>query len=57
MQVELLNRQRWNTRVELATAIHDYIEYFHDTRRRHSSLKVLTPTEYEDQHRPATIAD
>jgi putative transposase len=26
MQVELLNRQRWKTRVELATAIHDYIE-------------------------------
>jgi putative transposase len=26
MQVELLNRRRWKTRVELATAIHDYIE-------------------------------
>ena len=26
MQVELLNRRRWKTRIELAGAIHDYIE-------------------------------
>jgi putative transposase len=56
MQVELLNRQRWKTRIELATAIHDYIEHFHNTRRRHSSLRMLTPTEYENRHQPTTIA-
>jgi len=50
MQVELLNRQTWKTRIELATAIHDYIETFHNTRRRHSSLDMLTPTEYEQRH-------
>jgi putative transposase len=50
MQVELLNRRRWKTRIELATAIHDYIELFHNTKRRHSSLNMLTPTEYEDQY-------
>ena len=27
LQVELLNRRRWKTRIELATAIHDYIEF------------------------------
>ena len=43
MQVELLNRRRWKTRVELATAIHDYIEIWHNTRRRHSALQMLTP--------------
>lgn len=47
MQVELLNRRRWKTRIELATAIHDYIERFHNTRRRHSSLGMRTPLEYE----------
>jgi putative transposase len=56
MQVELLNRRRWKTRVELASAIHDYIERFHNTRRRHSALNMLTPTEYEDQHQLATLA-
>ena len=50
MQVELLNRRRWKTRIELATEIHDYIELFHNTRRRHSSLGMLTPTEYEHHH-------
>jgi putative transposase len=50
MQVELLNRKRWRTRVELATAVHDYIEIWHNTRRRHSALNMLTPTEYENRH-------
>jgi transposase InsO family protein len=47
MQVELLNRKAWKTRIDLATAIHDYIELWHNTRRRHSALGMLTPTEYE----------
>ncbi len=47
MQVELFNRKRWTTRIELATAIHDYIELFHNTRRRHSALGMLCPTDYK----------
>jgi transposase InsO family protein len=47
MQVELLNRRRWKTRIELASAIHDHIELFHNTRRRHSALGMLTPIEAE----------
>jgi putative transposase len=56
MQVELLNRRRWKTRVELATAIHDYIEIWHNTRRRHSALQMLTPTEFENQHQQQRTA-
>jgi putative transposase len=47
MQVELLNRRRWKTRIELASAIHDYIELWHNTRRRHSALAMRTPAEVE----------
>jgi putative transposase len=47
MQVELLNRRRWKTRIELASAIHDYIELWHNTRRRHSALGMRTPAEIE----------
>jgi len=47
MQVELLNTRRWRTRVELANAIFEYIEIFHNRRRRHSSLGMLTPIEFE----------
>ncbi len=39
MQVELLNTRRWGTRIELANAIFEYIEIFHNRRRRHSSLR------------------
>ncbi len=47
MQVELLDRKRWKTRVELANAIFEYLEIFHNKRRRHSSLGMVSPVEYE----------
>lgn len=50
MQTELLNRRRWNTRVELANAMFDHIEIFHNRQRRHSSIGMLTPIEYENRH-------
>jgi transposase InsO family protein len=56
MQVELLNRKKRKTRIELANSIHDYIEILHNTRRRHSSLNMLTPAEYERQHAITTAA-
>jgi putative transposase len=30
MQLELLDRKKWKTRLELANAIFDYIESFHN---------------------------
>lgn len=48
MQIELLNRQRWVTVVELSAAMADYIENFYNPARRHSSLGYLTPDEFED---------
>jgi putative transposase len=47
VQTELLNRQRWRTRLELTNALFEYLEIFHNRRRRHSSLGMLTPSEYE----------
>ncbi len=38
MQVELLNRKKWHTRVELANAMFEYLEIFHNRQRRHSAL-------------------
>lgn len=56
MQVELLNRKRWNTRVELANAIFEYLEIFHNRQRRHSSLGMLTPVEFEARHQTQRAA-
>ena len=50
MQVELLNRKRWRTRIELANAIFEYLEVFHNRQRRHSSIGMHTPIEYERIH-------
>ncbi|MBB4855597.1 transposase InsO family protein [Mycobacteroides chelonae] len=47
MQIELLDRQKWKTRVELANAIFDYIEVFRNRQRRHSALGYRTPIEHE----------
>lgn len=56
MQVELLDRKRWRTRVELANAIFEYIEIFYNRQRRHSSLGMLTPIEFEAGRQPTTAA-
>lgn len=38
----MLNRKRWKTRIELANAIFEYLEIFHNRRRRHSALGLLS---------------
>ena len=56
MQVELLDRKRWKTRVELANAIFEYLEIWHNRQRRHSAIGMLTPIEFENRHQPTTAA-
>ena len=56
MQVELLDTRRWKTRIELANAIFEYLEIWHNRRRRHSALGMLTPDEFEARHRTITAA-
>jgi putative transposase len=51
MQVELLNRKRWRTRIELANAMFEYLEIWHNRRRRHSALGWLSPIEFEAQNK------
>ncbi|MGW4411768.1 IS3 family transposase [Nonomuraea sp. NPDC004702] len=45
---ELLDRQRWNTRIELAAAIFEYLEIWHNRQRRHSGLGMLNPIQFEN---------
>jgi putative transposase len=54
LQTELLDRQRWRTRIELANAIFEYIEGFYNRRRRHSALDWLSPIDFETTTRPPT---
>ena len=50
MQTELLNRRRWKTRVELSTEIFDWIEVFYNRVRRHSSIGMHSPMNFEKLH-------
>jgi len=50
LQLELLDRQSWATRDELARAIFEYIEAWYNPRRRHSTLDMLSPVQYEQTH-------
>lgn len=49
MQVELLNRKKWRTRLELANAIFEYIEIYYNRNRRHSALSWDSPVAFEDR--------
>ena len=52
-----LNRRRWRTRLELATVLFEYLEIFHNRRRRHSVLEMRTPIEFERlHHEPPVVA-
>jgi putative transposase len=55
MQVELLDRKKWNTRLELANAMFEYLEIWHNRKRRHSQLGWITPIEFE-RNRIITVA-
>jgi putative transposase len=56
MQRELLDRQRWANRAELASAIFEWIEGFYNPRRRHSGIGYLSPAQFEALHIAAVTA-
>jgi putative transposase len=47
LQRELLDRQTWKSRAELASAIFEWIEAWYNPRRRHTSIANLSPVDYE----------
>jgi putative transposase len=56
MQRELLDTRRWRTKAELASAIFEWIEAWYNPRRRHTSLGMLSPVEFEALHTKAASA-
>ena len=47
LQRELLDRQRWVTRAELARAIFEWIEGWYNPRRRHTGIGSRSPVDCE----------
>jgi putative transposase len=50
MQLELLDLREWETRQQLGNAIFEWIECWYNPYRRHSSLGMLSPAEYERRY-------
>jgi putative transposase len=56
LEKELLRRERFATREQARMRIFWYIECFYNARRRHFSLAMLSPLEYEQRHQQEAIA-
>jgi transposase InsO family protein len=50
LKKELVYRRSWPTRRELRSEVFEYIEGFYNPRRRHSTLGMLSPAGFEEQH-------
>jgi putative transposase len=51
MQLELLDLRKWETRQQLGNAIFEWVECWYNPYRRHSSIGMLSPAEYERRYR------
>jgi len=47
LKKELVNRRSWPSRLELQSAVFEYIEAFYNRQRRHSTLGMRSPIAYE----------
>jgi putative transposase len=47
LKKELVNRRSWPSRLELQSAVFEYIEAFYNRQRRHSTLGMVSPAAHE----------
>jgi putative transposase len=47
LKKELIHRRSWPLKAELRTEVFDYIEVFYNRQRRHRSLGMLSPAQFE----------
>ncbi len=47
LKKDLIHRRSWPTKAQARTAVFHYIEAFYNRRRRHSTLGMLSPVEFE----------
>jgi putative transposase len=48
LKKELVHRRSWPTRRELTSEVFEYIEAFYNRTRRHSTLGMLSPAQFEE---------
>ena len=55
LKKDLIHRQSWPTKAEARTALFAYIEGFYNRRRRHSTLGMLCPVDFEARHQATQL--
>jgi transposase InsO family protein len=56
IKAELIHRRHWAGRLELRSAVFEYIEVFYNRRRLHSSMGYRPPAEVENEYTAAQVA-
>lgn len=56
LKKDLIYRRSWPTKAAARTAVFDYIETFYNRRRRHSTLGMLAPADFETRHATCQLA-
>jgi putative transposase len=57
LKKELVNRRSWPVRDELRQAVFEYIEIFYNTTRRHSTLGMRSPVQFENINKNNSTED
>ena len=57
LQLELLDSKQWQTRDELANAIFEWIECWYNPNRRHSSIGMHSPVNFDRKHSRLGVRD
>ena len=55
LQRELLDQRNWETPEQLGSAIFEWIEAWYNPRRRHTSLEMLSPVQFEHHWKTQTL--
>ncbi len=50
LKKELIHGRSWPTQAELRTGVFNYIEIFFNRCRRHSTLGMFSPADFESHH-------
>jgi transposase InsO family protein len=50
LKKELVHRRSWPTRRELSGEVFAYVEAFYNRTRRHSTLAMLSPSQFEAEY-------
>jgi putative transposase len=54
LKKELIHGRSWPSKAELRTEVFEYIEVFFNRRRRHSTLGMISPAQFERNHHQQT---